>query len=286
MSVESPLSTVSPEVLAYLEGQHVLALATASPAGVPHAATLLFVNDGLTFYVWTRPDTVTARHIDANPGVAFTIGEYTPDWTKTKGVQGGGECRVLLAPEDIEHAAGLFDEKFPGLLPPEGRSHLSFFRISPFELHFIDNEQESTPPAATEYHRSLVFSIFKDLPRAEAAALEARLERVQVPAGQVVVRQGAPADKFFIIVEGEVEVVHEDNGSSNVVATLHAGQFFGEMAILLDMPRSATVRTVSPTSLLTMDRDTFRALVAQSLATTQNLGELVRDRLSTLRGDG
>lgn len=284
MSVESPLSTVSPDALAYIGGQHVLTLATASAAGVPHAAMLLFVNDELTFYVWTRPDTVTARHIDGNPGVAFTIGEYNPDWTKTKGVQGGGECRVLLAPEAIEHAAALFDQKFPGLMP-EGRRHLSFFRITPFELHFIDNEQEATRPAATEYHRSLVFSIFKDLPKAEATALEARLERVQLPAGEVVVRQGAPADKFFIIVEGEVEVVREDDGSSNVVATLHPGQFFGEMAIMLDTPRSATVRTVGPTTLLTMDRDTFRALVAQSLATTQNLGELVQDRLNALRGD-
>lgn len=284
MDVESALPEVSPEVFGYLEGQHVLSLATASPTGVPHAATLLFVNEELSFYVWTRPDTVTARQIDANPAVAFTVAEYNADWTKTKGVQGAGECRVLLAPDAIEHAASLFDGKFPGLLP-DSRGHLSFFRINPFELHFIDNEQDDARADATEYRRSLVFSIFKDLPKAEAAALEARLERIEVPAGQVVVRQGAPADKFFIIVDGEVEVVREDAGSSEVVATLRPGQFFGEMAILLDTPRSATVRSVGPTALLTMDRDTFRGLVAQSLATTQNLDEVVQQRLKALRND-
>lgn len=287
MDVEAALPTVSPEVQEYLRGQYTLSLATASPAGIPHATMLLFVHDDLTFYVWTKPDTVTARHIGANPAVGFTIGEYTADWSKTKGVQATGECRVLLTPNAIEHAAALFEAKFPGLLP-EHRGHLSFYSIKPYELTFIDNEGLENAPeqAGTEYHRSLVFSIFKDLPRGEAAALEAKLDRVHVPAGEIVVRQGAPADKFFIIIDGEVEVVREDDGVGSVVATLRAGQFFGEVAILLDTPRSATVRTTAATTLLTMDRDTFRTLVAQSLATTQNLDELIRQRLTALQGDG
>jgi CRP-like cAMP-binding protein len=200
-------------------------------------------------------------------------------------VQAAGECRILLAADAIAHATALFDRKFPDLLPAR-REHLSFFRIQPFELHFINNEAgpgTGVGQEATVYHRDLVFSVFKDLPRGEAAALEAKLDRVSVPPGEVVVRQGAPADKFFIIVDGEVEVVHEEGGESSVVATLRAGQFFGEMAILLDTPRTATVRTLTAATLLTMDRDTFRALVAQSLATTSNLDEVIQQRLDALQ---
>ena len=69
-------------------------------------------------------------------------------------------------------------------------------------------------------------------------------------------RQGAPADKFFIIVDGEVTVLRDDGRSGEApVATLRRGQFFGEIAILRDTPRTATVRAVTPVTLLTMDRE-------------------------------
>ena len=94
---ESAALEVSPEALAYLESQQTLTLATASAGGVPHAATLLYAGEGLTLYVWTRPDAVTAQHIDQNPTVAFTIDQYTADWSETKGIQGEGEARQLLS---------------------------------------------------------------------------------------------------------------------------------------------------------------------------------------------
>src|SRR5207253_2278643 len=96
--------------------------------------------------------------------------------------------------------------------------------------------------------------------------------------------QGAPADKFFIVVEGEVEVVREDEGEPRRLATLGAGQFFGEIAILRDMPRTATVKAVRETTLLSMDRDTFQGLVAQALGTTQNFDQVVQQRLAGLSG--
>jgi CRP-like cAMP-binding protein len=104
---------------------------------------------------------------------------------------------------------------------------------------------------------------------------------VQVGAGQVIVRQGAPADKFFIIVDGSVEVVHEDG--ERTLTVLRGGEFFGEIAILRDSPRTATVRALTPTSLLAMDRDTFRGLVAQALGTTQDFGAVIQERLDRSR---
>ena len=104
------------------------------------------------------------------------------------------------------------------------------------------------------------------------------------PAGATIVRQGAPADKFFIVVDGEVEVIRADGVETRTLATLRRGQSFGEMAILRDMPRRAMVRAVAPTTLLTMERDAFRALVAQSLGTTQDFERVIQRRLDELGG--
>lgn len=288
MESERSSMSVPPAVLAYLGQREVLTLATASPAGLPHAATLLYVNDGLTLYFWIRPDTVTARHVDQNPSVAFTIDEYTPDWTKTKGIQGTGECRVVLNPDEVRRVVTRFEQKFSSQAPARS-TDLSFFRITPSQVHFIDNAADSGEPGdpagrtvGLDYHRSAVFSVFSDLPDQVAETLAAKLATVHVEPGDTIVRQGAPAEKFFIIVDGEVEVVRADGGEERTVATLGAGQFFGEVAILRDTPRNATVRAVAPTTLLTMGRDVFRTLVAQSLGTTQDFDDVIRQRLAGL----
>jgi ATP-binding cassette, subfamily B, bacterial len=116
--------------------------------------------------------------------------------------------------------------------------------------------------------------------------VEARLESTHVAAGQIVVRQGAPADKFFIVVDGELEVVHEEGDQTRSLNVLRAGEFFGEIAILRDTPRTATVRALVPTTLLSMDRETFRGLVAQALGTTHDFGAVIQQRLDRSSGLG
>src|SRR5204862_3339407 len=111
----------------------------------------------------------------------------------------------------------------------------------------------------------------------------AKLQTVQIEAGDVIVRQGAPADKFFIIIDGEVEVVHEQDGATKRLATLTAGQFFGEMAILRDTPRMATVRAIGPTTLFAMERDAFQNLVAGSIGTTQDFDRVIQQRLEEIK---
>jgi ATP-binding cassette subfamily B protein len=168
---------------------------------------------------------------------------------------------------------------------------VSFYRIAPTELQYIDNEGAGTgnpQSLAMEYRRSLVYSVFKGLPRHEVETLAAKLETLQFEAGATIVRQGAPADKFFIIVDGEVDVWREEapGQASKKVASLKRGQFFGEMAILRDSPRTATVKAVTPTTLLTMDRDVFRNLVAQSLATTEDFDRVIQQRLGEMGSQG
>jgi uncharacterized protein YhbP (UPF0306 family) len=84
---------VPQQVLDYVQRQQTLTLATASPSGIPRASTFLYVNDGPTLYFWSRATTGTARQLQQNPVVAFTIDSYTEDLNQTQGIQGVGEAR-------------------------------------------------------------------------------------------------------------------------------------------------------------------------------------------------
>ena len=282
MATETRPVDVPPHVLDYLQEHSTVTLATASPAAVPRATTLLYVNDGVILYVWTRPDTTTARQIEQNDIVGLAIDEYTDDWRQTKGIQAMGKAEVVVSPDEVERVTRLFDEKFPEL---KGTltSNISFFRITPTELEFIDNSGgEGAAKDARYYHRDLVYSVFGELPPEQVSTVQGRLKPITVEAGTVIVRQGAPADKFFIIVDGEVEVLREDDEETHSVAHLRGGQFFGEMAILRNTPRNATVKAITETTLFAMERDAFRNLVAQSLGTTENFDRVIQERLDEL----
>jgi CRP-like cAMP-binding protein len=269
-------------VLEYVSAQNTLTLATASPTGTPHAATFLYVNDGPSLYFWSKASTESSRHIDQNPLVAFTIDEYTDDLRQTRGVQGIGECSVLLSGEQIARVADLFGRKFPSLSPGATMS-ISFYRITPTEIQFIDNRQSrslSSPGVfGAEFHRERSYSVFGGLPTQTAKTISASLQLVDAEPGTVVARQGGPADKFFIVVDGELEVTREEGGSTETVATVGPGDLFGEMAILFDKPRGTSARATKPTKLLVLDGDTYRSVVAQSLGTTPDFDQIIRDRI-------
>jgi CRP-like cAMP-binding protein len=279
MANEIPSMDVPPHVLEYIHEQKTMTLATSSPGAVPLATTLVYVDDGSALYVWTRPDTTTAQHMGQNPLVSFAIDEYASDWQQTKGIQGAGNCQVLLDSADIDRIVATFEQKFPSLAGSLS-TELAFFRIIPTRLQFIDNTSAAGDEGpGIAYHRDLVYSIFHDLPQEEVETVEAQLRTLEVSEGDVIVRQGAPADKFFIVVDGEVEVVRDSDGKTRRLATLGKGQFFGEIAILRDAPRVATVRAVKPTTLFAMERDVFRSLVAQSMGTTGDFDRVIQQRL-------
>jgi uncharacterized protein YhbP (UPF0306 family) len=289
MSTEQGAVDVPPHVVDYLREQNTLTLATASPGGVPRASTYLYVNDGPNLFFWTKPHTTTARHLEQNPVVSFAIDDYTDDLRKTKGVQGSGECSVLLSGEQIARVADLFGQKFPDLSPGATMS-ISFFRITPTEIEFIDNTGEGAEPAGdtfgAEFHRERSFSVYVDLPAMSSDTVSANLQEMSADAGEVIVREGGPADKFFILTEGQVDVTRNEGGQVETIATLGPGNFFGEPAIMRDTPRSVTVTATTPTKLLAMDRDTFRDLVAQALGTTPGFDQVIRERLESIGGAG
>jgi uncharacterized protein YhbP (UPF0306 family) len=291
MSTGPTTGEVPREIVAYLDEGHTMTLATASSGGIPRASTFLYVNDGPTLYFWTRPMTTTARHVEQNPIVSFAIDDYSEDLNKTRGAQGLGECSVVLSGEQIARVADLFGQKFPSLSPGSTMA-ISFFRIVPTELQFIDNTVAA--PAAgdqggrgggtfgAEFHRDRSFSVVADLPAQPVGDLTTELQGVQAKAGETISRQGGPADKFFIVVEGEAEVVREESDGESVIAKLSPGTLFGDVALMRNRPRAASVRATTDTTLLTLERDAFRDLVAQSMGITAEFDQVIRSRLDSL----
>jgi uncharacterized protein YhbP (UPF0306 family) len=149
---------VPSEVLDYLGSQKTLTLATSGSDG-PWAATLTYVNDGPLIYVWTRPNSTTARHIDENATAAFAIDEYTEDWRETKGIQGRAAVEPVQG-EEIARAADLFGQKYPDLRPG-ATSAVVFFRLAPDALEFIDNSRgvEEEGDFGAEYRRRSVLDL-------------------------------------------------------------------------------------------------------------------------------
>ena len=86
------------------------------------------------------------------------------------------------------------------------------------------------------------------------------------PAGRTIVHEGDPGDHFYVIVRGTVRVSRVMDGDDRTLAVLQDGDYFGEMALLRDVPRTASVSTLTPTLLLSLERAHFSALLEQSPA--------------------
>lgn len=80
-------------------------------------------------------------------------------------------------------------------------------------------------------------------------------------AGETIVREGELSGRFYVITSGEVEVLQLVDGREQVIRNLRAGDHFGEIAALSNRRRTATVRTLTATSVLSLARQDFAALV-------------------------
>lgn len=79
--------------------------------------------------------------------------------------------------------------------------------------------------------------------------------------GEIVFEQGDEGDCTYFIHSGEVEVVQKQNGREQIVATLSAGQYFGEAALITSKPRNATVRAVNATKLAVLGKKNFLTML-------------------------
>jgi MFS family permease len=119
--------------------------------------------------------------------------------------------------------------------------------------------------------------IFAPLPPVTLEQLASRLSRVRVPAGEVIFRQGDPGDRFYVIGDGEVEIAL-DGGPPK---TLGRGGYFGEIALLRDVPRTATVTTRTEVELYVLERDVFIAAVTGHAPSAEAADAVIATRLGS-----
>ncbi len=100
-------------------------------------------------------------------------------------------------------------------------------------------------------------------------------------ASQEIIRQGEPGSRFYIINSGKVEVVRRTGTTENVLATLGPGKYFGEVALLRDSYRTATVRAVEDTTVLSIARKDFTLLVQNLPILEQAMSETSRKALAS-----
>ena len=104
---------------------------------------------------------------------------------------------------------------------------------------------------------------FANVEPAKLKLLAFTSERVAFEPDQVLFKQGDPGDAAYIIVEGEAEVLVETQAGPTLVATFAKNAFFGEMAILCDIPRTATMRAKGRLVTLRISKDLFLRLITE-----------------------
>ena len=123
--------------------------------------------------------------------------------------------------------------------------------------------------------------IFSAAGRAALERLAAACTDVAVPAGTAIVREGDRADALYVLVSGSVEVTArgEAGGEEQVLRTMPAGSYFGEIGLLEGIPRTATVTAAEPCTLLRLQGDAF----LEALTAGPSTGTLVEDARSRLQ---
>ncbi len=117
--------------------------------------------------------------------------------------------------------------------------------------------------------------LFAPLPVASVENLALRLDAVAVSAGEEIIVQGETGDRFYVIGEGEVEILVDGRR----VRTQTSGDYFGEIALLQDSPRTATVRALGTGLLYALESEEFVASVTGNLRSFQAAGEVIGARL-------
>ncbi|MBB4287767.1 cyclic nucleotide-binding domain-containing protein [Roseospira goensis] len=106
--------------------------------------------------------------------------------------------------------------------------------------------------------------------------------RVVYRAGEVLMQQGEPGDDAYVIVEGTAEVLVETDEGEQVVAERVSGDLIGELALLCDAPRSATVRAQTPLEVLRISRDVLFRLIEDNPQVGASLTRTIAGRLESM----
>jgi len=101
-------------------------------------------------------------------------------------------------------------------------------------------------------------SLLAELPGEVLMKLAGRMSREEVPAGQAPVVEGERGERFYVVLSGMLVVSQESMGARRV---LRPGDYFGEVALTMDIPRTASIRALTPSVVASCDHETFDEFV-------------------------
>ena len=115
--------------------------------------------------------------------------------------------------------------------------------------------------AEQEWQTLRAVPLFADLSEADLRAVSEKLLSERFAAGANIVLQNEPGEKLYLITQGQVEVLRGEGERQRRLSVLGQGDYFGEMALVADQPRAATVRALQTTQLYSLGRSDFAALL-------------------------
>jgi CRP-like cAMP-binding protein len=110
------------------------------------------------------------------------------------------------------------------------------------------------PRASATAHELSRVELLHELPGEVLAQLAKRMRREEIPAGATPVTEGEEGDRFYVVLSGLFAVTKRELGTR---ALLRPGGYFGEVALAMDVPRTASVHALSPGVVASCDRETF-----------------------------
>lgn len=139
-------------------------------------------------------------------------------------------------------------------------------------------DARAAAPEVETLHILSSVPIFAPLPGAALEHVTGRLVPLRLDAGTVIIREGDQGDRFYVVVEGEVDITAE----GQPVTTQGAGGYFGEIALLRDVPRTATVTAKTPVVLYALEREDFLGTVTGHAPSARAAESVIASRLSAL----
>ncbi len=207
---------------------------------------------GLTLVQRAVPDDVLARVFGViqmlwlgSIGIGAAIAPLLTDW---------------LGVEDALVVAGLF---LPAL-------------AAVFGTRLVRIDATAEAPEHDELRILASIPIFTPLPGASLEHLAGRLVPLRLDPETVIVREGDAGDRFYIVAEGIVEI----SEYGRVISELGAGGYFGEISLIRDVPRTATVTSTTAVVLYALDREDFLAAVTSHAPSAEAAEEVVSSRLA------
>ena len=125
--------------------------------------------------------------------------------------------------------------------------------------------------------------MFEGLTVSELAAVGSVTEEVRFRPGEVVIKRGEMGETMYLMLDGEVSVhIGDESGSEIEVDRIKAGDYFGEMALFEDVPRSATIRTETDSRLLVLHKQEFKEIVREYPQIALTICKVLSSRIRTL----